>query len=150
MNLIGAEKGAKTEAARAIKLEWPVPGYKRVTSGYRTAERPKHQGIDIGRNLTPAQAIEGATIVAAAEGKVLTVIANHASMGNMVAIDHGGGVITRYMHNKRNLVSVGQEIKKGEPLGMVGSTGNSTGPHLHFEVMINGTAVDPMQYLSKN
>ena len=123
---------------------WPVPGFGRVTSKFRTAERPNHQGIDIGRNLSPAAPIDGAEVVAAAGGTVSAVAAMHPTMGNMVEIDHGGGLRTRYMHNSANLVAKGQAVRRGEAIARVGSTGSSTAPHLHFEVRAGGAAVDPL------
>jgi murein DD-endopeptidase MepM/ murein hydrolase activator NlpD len=67
--------------------------------------------------------------------------------GNFVLIDHGGGFVTAYAHQSQIAVSDGQQVSQGQTLGYVGSTGNSTGPHLHFETRVNGTAVDPMNYL---
>lgn len=128
------------------KLRWPVPGFRRITSGYRTAERPNHAGIDIGRNLAPERAIEGTPVLAVAEGRVQQVVNGHATMGNMVMINHGDGMITRYLHNRQNLVRAGQEVKRGEAIAQVGNTGASTGPHLHFEIIQDGKATDPLGY----
>jgi len=136
-------------------MAWPVPGFYRVSSpfGYRIhpifGTRKLHTGIDIGRNLSPAQSIDGAAIVATGDGEVI-----HASYssgyGNMVMIDHGNGVVSLYAHQRSGgiRVSVGQQVSKGDRIGTVGSTGYSTGPHLHFEIRVNGTPVDPMDYLS--
>jgi len=65
----------------------------------------------------------------------------------MIIIDHGNGVMTRYAHSSKLLVSVGQQVDQGQSIGLVGSTGHSTGPHLHFEVIINGSTVNPSNYL---
>ena len=127
-----------------VSFVWPVPGFGRVTSLFRSADRPNHQGIDIGRNLCPPAPIDGAYVVAAADGRVSAVALDHLSMGNMVAIDHGDGFITRYMHNRVVLVAVGQVVRQGDVIALVGSTGYSTGPHLHFEVLANGGFVDPL------
>ncbi len=127
---------------------WPTPGYKRITSPYgpRTYTlngrkvSSNHKGIDIG-------APSGAKIVASNGGKVVTSAYNAGGYGNYVIIDHGGGKMTVYGHMSRRGVSVGQGVTKGQQIGKVGSTGRSTGPHLHFEIRINGTAVNPINYL---
>lgn len=126
---------------------WPTPGYTTVTSpyGYRihpiTGKLKFHSGVDIG-------AKGGTPIVAAADGTV-TISVYSNSYGNYVEIDHGGGVRTRYAHMSKRLCKVGDTVTQGETIGLVGSTGNSTGNHCHFEVRINGTTYDPMQYFSK-
>jgi murein DD-endopeptidase MepM/ murein hydrolase activator NlpD len=94
-----------------------------------------HKGIDIA-------APPGTTIKAAAAGTV-TYSALTAGYGNMVELDHGGGVVTRYAHNSHNLVAAGAQIQTGQPIAFVGSTGRSTGVHLHFEVLGSGEAVNP-------
>jgi len=98
-----------------------------------------HEGIDIGAPM-------GAPIVASAAGTVI-VAAYDGGYGNLVVIDHGGGIATAYAHQSSIAVSVGQQVSQGETIGYVGSTGHSTGPHLHFEVRVNGTPVDPLGYL---
>lgn len=127
---------------------WPTPGYKRITSpfGPRTYTyqgkkvSSNHKGIDIGAPM-------GAKIVASNGGKVVTSAYNANGYGNYVIIDHGGGKMTVYGHMSKRGVSVGQSVTKGQQIGLVGSTGRSTGPHLHFEIRINGTAVNPLNYL---
>ncbi|MBQ9901706.1 MAG: peptidoglycan DD-metalloendopeptidase family protein [Clostridia bacterium] len=127
---------------------WPTPGYKRITSPYgpRTYTlngkkvSSNHKGIDIG-------APSGAKIVASNGGTVVTSAYNAGGYGNYVIIDHGGGKMTVYGHMSKRGVSVGQSVTKGQQIGKVGSTGRSTGPHLHFEIRINGTAVNPINYL---
>jgi murein DD-endopeptidase MepM/ murein hydrolase activator NlpD len=98
-----------------------------------------HEGIDIAAGL-------GTPIRAAAAGTVI-----HAGWlggyGNLVVLDHGDGLATAYAHASAILVGVGQSVAQGQTLSLVGSTGNSTGPHLHFEVRVNGSAVDPLLYL---
>jgi len=126
---------------------WPVPSSGRITSpfGYRNhptrRRREFHTGIDIG-------ARSGANILAAEDGTVI-LSGWHGGYGNTVIIDHGGGLHTLYGHNSRNLVSVGDRVTRGQVIALIGSTGVSTGPHLHFEVRLNGNAVDPMPYLGR-
>jgi murein DD-endopeptidase MepM/ murein hydrolase activator NlpD len=98
-----------------------------------------HQGIDIG---SP----QGAPIVAAKDGTV-TSAGSQNGYGNTIVVDHGGGVTTLYAHQSRLSAVVGQRVARGQVIGYVGSTGKSSGPHLHFEIRINGTAVNPLPYL---
>ena len=116
---------------------WPVNGV--VVSGFGMRWGRMHEGIDIA-------ASSGTPIWAAASGTVI-----HAGWlggyGNLVVVDHGNGLATAYAHASAILVSVGQGVSQGETLSLVGSTGNSSGPHLHFEVRVNGFAVDPLLYL---
>ena len=120
----------------------PVSNY-RLTSTYkiRTLQgiTRLHAGIDLA-------APTGTPVYASKAGKV-TRAGNASGYGLLVEIDHGGGVRTRYGHNSRLLVKVGQEVKKGQIIALVGSTGRSTGPHCHFEIRINGKAVDPQKYV---
>ena len=134
-------------------MAWPVPGFYRISSpfGPRICPfhgRENHSGIDIGRTLSPPKSIDGAAIVAAGGGKVIYA-GYRNGYGNTVIIDHGNGVATLYAHQRTGgiKVSVGQTVDRGQRIGTVGSTGYSTGPHLHFEVRVNGTCVDPMKYL---
>ena len=128
------------------RLSWPLAGYgaESITSPYGRRVSPGgvgstyHRGIDIG-------APSGTLIHAAAEGTV-TISAYHTTMGNYVEINHGDGLKTRYEHMSRRLCSVGDTVYAGSVIGRVGSTGNSTGSHLHFEVWVNGTRIDPMQF----
>jgi len=136
------------------QMQWPVPGFYRVTSpfGYRVhpvfGTRRMHAGIDIGSNITDRgrQSIYGRNFVAAADGIVIFA-GRFGGYGNTVIIDHGDGITTLYAHGSRILVSDGQRIKRGQPVMTVGSTGVSTGAHAHFEVRVNGVPVDPMPYL---
>mgnify|MGYP005950876045 FL=1 len=124
---------------------WPCPSSTRVTSDYGTRVSPmggassNHKGIDIG-------ASGGAAIVAAADGTVTTAAYSSAA-GNYVMIDHGGGLYTVYMHASALLVSPGQTVSAGQTIAQVGSTGISTGNHLHFGVSLNGSYVSPWSYL---
>lgn len=127
------------------QMTWPAPGYSRITSpfGYRThpilRKKKLHTGIDIGISY-------GKNIVAAQSGKVM-----HSGWlggyGKVVMIDHGGGIVTLYAHNSSILVKEGQQVKRGQTISKCGSTGMSTGPHLHFEVRENGQYVDPLKYV---
>jgi murein DD-endopeptidase MepM/ murein hydrolase activator NlpD len=139
---IRAAQGAGTAstgsgAAPASGFMWPVNGP--ITSSYGQRWGRLHAGIDIGVGF-------GTPIRAAASGTVI-----HAGWlggyGNLVVVDHGGGLSTAYGHQQQIYVSPGQQVGQGAVLGEVGSTGNSTGPHLHFEVRVNGSAVDPLGYL---
>jgi len=128
------------------KMTWPVPSSHRVTSPYGWRTCPFH-----GRELHPALDIgapEGSAIVAAGAGKVIYV-GYRGSYGNTVMIDHGDGVVTLYPHQAAGAsrVSLGQTVDRGERIGGVGSTGNSTGPHLHFEVRVNGSPRNPAGWL---
>jgi len=123
----------------------PAPGY--ISSGYGTRSDPfgrgqaHHLGIDIDANT-------GDPIVAAAEG-VVSFSGVRNGYGNVVEIDHGNGYRTLYAHNSANLVRAGDVVRAGQLIGKVGSTGRSTGSHLHFEVILNGSHVNPRQYLDK-
>lgn len=100
-----------------------------------------HNGQDMG-------APEGTQIFAACNGAVIFT-GMSGGAGNLTEIDCGGGVQTRYMHQARITVTVGQSVKAGDPIGLVGNTGASTGAHLHFEVVIGGTAVDPVPFMAR-
>ena len=127
-------------------MMWPCPSSKRVTSDYGPRTSPtngassNHKGIDIG-------AAYGADIVAADGGTVL-VATYSSSGGNYVIIDHGGGLCTVYMHASSLTVSAGQTVSTGQVIAKVGSTGISTGNHLHFGVTLNGVYVSPWGYVS--
>lgn len=121
----------------------PVSG--RISSRYGVNESIRnhtHKGLDIA-------ASNGTTIVAAADGVVKYAQFNNGGYGNLVIISHGNGVETYYAHCSRLYVSQGQSVKAGEAIAAVGSTGHSTGNHLHFEIRLNGEQVNPQNYLYK-
>ena len=127
-------------------MTWPCPGYKTLTSYFGRRFHPvlqvyrSHNGIDVA-------APSGANIVAAAAGRVITSEYS-SSYGNYVVINHGSGLTTLYAHMSSRGVSVGASVAKGQSIGKVGSTGISTGPHLHFEVSLNGVRQDPQNYVN--
>jgi murein DD-endopeptidase MepM/ murein hydrolase activator NlpD len=119
------------------RLQWPVSGS--VTSGFGMRWGRMHEGIDIA---VPA----GTPVHAAAAGRI-AYAGWMSGYGNLVVVDHGGGLSTAYGHNTSVTVSVGQDVAAGEEIAVSGSTGHSTGPHVHFEVRVNGAPVDPLGYL---
>ena len=119
---------------------WPTDGF--ISSGYglRWNGAEFHQGIDIAAEM-------GTPIVATADGVVTIAGWNAGGYGNMVDIDHGSGVSTRYGHASAVVVTPGQRVRRGQIIAYVGSTGHSTGPHLHYEVRLSGQPVNPSSYL---
>lgn len=128
-------------------MAWPVPsvGTSNITSifGWRThpifGVGRGHTGVDIGASY-------GSSVVAANPGRVIYA-GWYGGYGNCVQIDHGGGVVTLYGHNSSLNVSVGQQVSRGQTIAYIGSTGYSTGPHCHFEVILDGVQVDPLDYI---
>jgi len=147
---VSATLAAKIQAAQAASagtgggspsaagLVWPVLGP--VTSPFGTRWGRTHEGIDIG-------APSGTAIRAAAAGTVIYA-GWLGGYGNLVVVDHGNGLATAYGHQSSVAAGTGQAVSQGQVIGYVGSTGHSTGPHLHFEVRVNGVPVDPLGYLS--
>lgn len=125
---------------------WPIPASNRITSyfGYRKAPKKGastyHKGIDVG-------APTGTTVIAAIAGTVTKATYNSTS-GYYVVIDHGNGVETKYLHASKLLVKAGDYVERGQPVIKVGSTGVSTGAHLHFGLFVNGVAVNPLDYVT--
>ena len=119
-------------------LAWPLSSNK-ITSPYGTRSRGFHSGIDL-------QAKTGTSVYASAGGKV--VLASwYYGYGNCIVIDHGNGIKTRYAHLSSYKVKVGDTVSRGQLIALSGNTGNSTGPHLHFEVIVNGSTKNPVNYL---
>ncbi len=140
----GAGAGAPVVSGNGT-FTHPCPGYSRISSEFGWREAPiagagnNHKGMDLA-------APTGTPIYAAASGTVTTARYS-SSAGNWVVINHGNGLQTYYMHASALYVSEGQTVSKGQNIAAVGSTGQSTGPHLHFQVMQNGTPVNPRNYL---
>jgi murein DD-endopeptidase MepM/ murein hydrolase activator NlpD len=122
---------------------WPVKGLVTGGYGYRnspfTGLREMHEGLDVA-------APHGAPIVATAAG-VVSFSGPLSAFGNVVFINHGHGFTTFYSHNSSNRVKEGQAVKRGEVIAYVGSTGRTTGPHVHYEVQVNGVTVNPLKYI---
>jgi murein DD-endopeptidase MepM/ murein hydrolase activator NlpD len=140
--LIGRLERQKSMLASTPSI-WPVKGWISSTFGYRqspfTGEKEFHRGLDICNR-------KDSTIVAPADGVVASVEFDDG-YGRIVTINHGYGVTTRYAHLDKALVKKGQAVKRGQEIGLVGNTGRSTGPHLHYEVVLNGVPVNPFRYI---
>ncbi|MCR5339653.1 MAG: peptidoglycan DD-metalloendopeptidase family protein [Lachnospiraceae bacterium] len=124
---------------------WPAPSYTRISDDYGTRIHPI-LGVEKFHNGVDMAAPSGSPILAAADGYVVAA-AYSSTMGNYIMIDHGSGIYTIYMHASALYVSADQKVSKGDTIGAVGSTGRSTGAHLHFSVRVNGSYVSPWSYL---
>lgn len=131
-------------------MTWPLPGYYGISSYFGNRLHPvlkvykMHTGVDIA-----GAGCNGKNVVAAADGKVITA-GWISGYGYTVMIDHGGGIVTLYAHSQKLLVKKGDTVKAGDVIMLVGSTGYATGPHLHFEVRVNGKYVNPLDgYIKK-
>lgn len=139
----GGSAAPKPGSSSVSGFQWPISGRVGSGFGYRIhpiyGTRRLHTGIDMGASSgTPIAAAKAGTVIGASY---------RGGYGNAVVISHGGGISTLYAHQSKLNVSVGQEVSRGDIVGWVGSTGASTGPHLHFEVRANGSPVDPIPYL---
>lgn len=147
LTIAEAEKLDEQKKFDANNMIWPMPSDHKIYTyyGYRVAPTKGastfHKGLDIGGAY-------GSKIVAVLSGTV-TKAGYNSTSGYYVEIDHGNGLRTRYLHNSKLLVSRGQKVTQGDVISLCGSTGVSTGPHLHFSVIKNGTYVDPYPYLKK-
>lgn len=130
---------------RATPKGWPVPGYISSRYGYRnhpkSGERQLHTGLDISIS-------SGTGIRATADG-IVTFSGKTRLSGNVVVIEHGHGYSTAYAHNNKNFVTVGQRVTRDEAIGSAGSTGRSTGPHVHYEIWKDGRHVNPSNFLAR-
>ena len=142
-----AEENKKAIIYDGGQFAWPAPSYTRISDDYGYRIHPTlgtkqfHNGVDMA---SPS----GSPILAAYDGEVIAA-SYSSTMGNYIMIDHGDGLITIYMHASSLGVKSGQTVAKGEQIGCVGSTGRSTGPHLHFGVRLNGSYVSPWNYLKQ-
>lgn len=133
-------------------MAWPLPGFSTITSPYGMRLHPTlkvyklHTGVDIAGRNAAGVGCYGKPIVAANSGKVITAKYNTA-YGYMIMIDHGGKIVTLYGHASKLLVSAGDIVTKGQTIAYAGTTGYSTGAHLHFEVRVNGSTTNPLPYI---
>lgn len=138
-------RGVQSKGKYSGQMIWPSANSRTITSYHGTRLHPvlkvykTHTGIDIGASY-------GTSILAASSGTVI-LSGWQSGYGNTIIIDHGGGISTLYGHSSKLLVSEGQKVSAGQVIAKVGSTGMSTGPHLHFEVRKNGTPVNPLDYV---
>ncbi len=123
---------------RPVSRGWLSSYFGKRTDPF-SGRRVHHSGVDFAGKL-------GSDVVTVAAG-VVTYSARRSGYGNLVEVNHGNGYVTRYGHNLKNLVNAGQTVKKGEVIAKMGTTGRSTGPHVHFEVMVNGRHVNPKRYI---
>lgn len=159
------EKEAQAEIDRIYKenesigdyvggdFKWPVTGYTTITSafGWRFGGTDYHTGVDIAGRNRSGQAIYRQPIRAANDGVVIYASNSYTpgkSYGKYIIVDHGGGMSTLYGHSDQVIVNKGDHVTQGQTLGYVGTTGWSTGPHLHFEIRVNGSPKNPMSYFS--
>ena len=134
---------AKRGILAATPTIWPVKGWLTAGFGHRrspfTGQRQMHEGVDISNSV-------GTSIVAPAEG-IVSYAGPLGGFGNVVSIDHGHKISTFYAHLQRHKVSRGQRVKRGDVIASLGTTGRVTGPHLHYEIQVGGSAVDPSKYV---
>ncbi len=126
-------------SGRPVESGWLSSKFGKRTDPF-TGKQEQHNGVDFAGK-------EGADVVAVGDG-VVSWAGKRSGFGNMVEITHGSGYVTRYGHNRESLVAVGDTVKKGQLIALMGSTGRSTGPHVHFEVLHNGKTVDPGKYIN--
>lgn len=138
--LMGRElEGEVFPAGRPIKKGW-ISSYYGMRIDPFTGLKSRHKGVDLAGKM-------GSDVVASAAG-VITWADSRYGYGQLVEINHGNGYVTRYGHNSKILVRVGEEVEKGQSIALMGSSGRSTGPHVHYEVLKNGRVVDPIKYIN--
>ena len=135
-----ADKMVRTSVPGNVPSGWPTAGDISSPFGWRWNGSDFHPGVDIANDT-------GTPIVATADGVVTAAGWNAGGYGNMVDIDHGNGILTRYGHASEVLVHEGQHVKRGDVIAYMGSTGFSTGPHVHYEIHVHGETVNPASYL---
>jgi murein DD-endopeptidase MepM/ murein hydrolase activator NlpD len=128
-----------TPSGSPVKNGWVSSGYGKRTDPF-TGKKEFHEGIDLAGK-------EGSRVLSAGDG-IVSWAGERSGYGKLVEITHGNGYVTRYGHNKKLLVAVNDTVKKGQQIAVLGSTGRSTGPHVHFEVVHNGQQVNPSKYIS--
>lgn len=131
--------------ASATPSIWPITGW--ISSGFGSRRDPFTGGADFHPGLDIAGP-HGQEILAPADGTV-TNAGHNGNYGNQILIDHGFGIVTRYAHLSRFDVTIGQHVRRGQVIGYVGSTGRSTNPHLHYEVLVNGRLTNPLRLLAR-
>ena len=142
--IVAAIKKAQTSSNRVYSgsgFAWPFQSSYYISCSYGQQSYRFHTGVDI-----TCGGAYGKPIYAAADGTVISAVWSNRSYGNHISIDHGSGIATLYAHCSSLLVSSGETVKKGQLIAYCGSTGNSSGPHLHFEVRVNGQHTNPMNY----
>ena len=127
----------------AMPTIWPVRGWVTSDFGVRRSPLSGHRELHAGLDIAGPS---GSAVYAPGEG-VVTFSGRHGGYGNMVIIDHGYGVATLYGHNSKLLVKEGDRVRRGDLIARLGSTGRSTGPHVHYEVLIDGVPVNPEKYV---
>ena len=142
----------ESDVLHSSVLKDMLPNSKPINAAYRSSSfgwrvdpingrRAFHEGLDFTANT-------GTPIYAAADG-IVTKASRASAYGNLIKLDHGAGLETRYAHASKLLVEPGERVVKGQKIALVGSTGRSTGPHLHYEIRLHGHAFDPRKYLNK-
>jgi murein DD-endopeptidase MepM/ murein hydrolase activator NlpD len=145
VNAVFPQTSVPVSSGSGTPMQWPVAG--QITSPFGERKNPMGAGQDFHPGLDIA-ADEGTPIAAASAGRVISA-GPDGGYGNLIVVDDGNGVTTRYGHCSQIFARVGDLISPGQTIGAVGSTGHSTGPHLHFEVRMNDRPVDPAQFLAR-